>query len=101
MTGNNMIHVPLPSDAEATTEDLELFETVFETIVNLRFQGGRQWEKVAAALDENGWTVRTRLMWVAEATRGWTSEQAVGRTKDEAFAGLQQLTRVDEVAGVP
>jgi hypothetical protein len=40
-------------------------------------------------------------MWRAEARRASHIEQADGRTRDEAFSELWQLTRLDEVDGCP
>lgn len=59
------------------------------------------WERVERALAERGWVVESRLMWVADARRGHDVERAVGRTKDEAYAELQELTKLDELTGVP
>jgi len=101
MTSKRLIEVPLPDDAEPTPEDLELLETTLQAIVGLRFSGSRAWEMVEQALEDEGWKVRTRLMWVAEARKGREYEQAAGRTRDEAFAQLHELTQMDEVPGVP
>ncbi len=59
------------------------------------------WERVQKALQDDGWDVRVRLMWVAEARRGHDYEQGVGLTRDEAFDQLEQLTRLDAMIGVP
>jgi hypothetical protein len=59
------------------------------------------WERVERTLAERGWTVESRLMWVADARRGHDVERAVGRTKDEAYTELQELTKLDELTGVP
>jgi hypothetical protein len=94
------IEVRLPAKAKVSQEDRELLDATFQAIVSLRFQGGHTWQQVERLLLAHGWDVRSRLMWVAEARRGRESEQAVGRTKDEAYDQLQQLTKLDEVAGV-
>lgn len=60
-----------------------------------------QWESVRRALVGGGWDVQVRLMWVAEARRGHDYEQGLGLTRDEAFEQLKELTRLDEVVGVP
>lgn len=60
-----------------------------------------QWERVQKALENDGWSVSLRLMWVAEARRGHDYEQGVGLTRDEAFEQLEQLARLDAITGVP
>jgi hypothetical protein len=101
MAGHNAILVPLPESAEPTGDDIEMLEAVCGAIVGLRFQGTRSWERDARALADEGWTVRARLMWVVEARKGREYEQASGRTRDEAFSHLHELTKVDDVARVP
>ena len=101
MSERNVIEVPLPYEANPSREDLELLEATFRAIVDLRYPATREWEKVEEELNAEGWTMRVALMWVAEASKGREFERAVGRTKDEAFAELRQLTRMDEPAGVP
>lgn len=101
MAGSNVIEVTLPDAATPTREDIEQLEATFRAIVDLRFPDSRDWQKVEEALVVDGWTVRSQLMWVAEAHKGWESELATGRTKSEAFKQLQQLAKIDDVAGVP
>lgn len=95
------IEVRLPPDTQPTPEDLETLDAAFHAIVAVRFQGGRAWEEIERALAAAGWDVHSRLMWVAEARRGRESEQGVGRTKDEAYGRLQELTKIDELTSVP
>lgn len=59
------------------------------------------WERIEKALVSDGWNVKVRLMWVAEARKGHDYEQGVGLTRDEAFDQLEQLTRLDAITGVP
>jgi hypothetical protein len=94
------IEVKLPAKARVSQEDRELLDATFQAIVSLRFQGGHTWQQVERLLVAHGWSVRSRLMWVAEARRGREVEQATGATKDDAYEQLQQLTKLDEVAGV-
>jgi len=56
---------------------------------------------IERALRAEGWTVRCRQMWVAEARKGHECEQAVGETEEEALAALHEITKIDDVAGVP
>jgi hypothetical protein len=101
MTSTRILQVPVPADASATREELDLLESAFQALVDLRFPHGRQCERVERALTEEGWTVQTRLMWVAEARQGHEQEMAVGRTRDEALDQLQQLTRIGRYSSVP
>ena len=70
MTGTRIIQVPVPADANATGEEVDLLESAFQAIVDLRFPHGREWERVRRALADEGWAVSARLMWVAEARAG-------------------------------
>ena len=101
MAGTNVIEVALPDTATPTKDDLEHLKATFRAIVDLRYPGNPEWLKVERALVADGWAVRSQLMWVAEAKKGWQSELATGRTKGEAFRQLQQLARIDDLAGVP
>jgi hypothetical protein len=100
MTITRIIEVPVPTDANATSEELDLLESAFQAIVELRFPRGREWERVQRALAAEGWTAQVRLMWVADARRGHEQEMAVGRTLDEAFVQLQEQTRMDRYSQV-
>jgi hypothetical protein len=100
MKATKTIEVQLPPLAEPTPEDLEVLDATFHAIVGLRFHDGHTWHEVERELATRGWKVQSHLMWVAEARRGREVEQGVGRTKDEAYAQLQQLTMLDELPGV-
>jgi hypothetical protein len=56
---------------------------------------------IERALQAEGWTVRCRQMWVAEARKGHECEQAVGETKEAALDALHELAKIDDAAGVP
>jgi hypothetical protein len=99
MATRRIIEVPLPEGVEPTAEELELLEATFRTIVGLRFEGGREWEKVVRRLEAAGWTVHWRLGWIAEAKKGRETEKAAGRTREEALAELETLAQLDMVPG--
>ncbi len=101
MTGTKTIQVPLPEHAEPTREEIALLQSALEAIVDLCFRGTRAWEADAQALEQDGWSVRARLMWMADARKGAEYEEACGRTREEAFAKLREFARVDHMAGVP
>lgn len=56
---------------------------------------------IERALQDEGWAVRCRRMWVAEARKGHECEQAVGETPEEALAALHELAKIDDASGVP
>jgi hypothetical protein len=101
MNDTRTIEVRLPAQADPTPEDLELLDATFHAILDLRFHEGHHWSALERELASRGWRVEGRLMWVAEARRGREVEQAVGRTKDEAYEQVQQMTKLDELPGVP
>ena len=101
MQTSRIVTVKLPDGFDPSPEDLELLEAALHAVAALPCQLGRTCEATERALIADGWSVRTRLLWVAEARRGHDYEQAVAPTRDEALAQLENLTRIDAVTGVP
>jgi hypothetical protein len=101
MLATHAIEIPLPEGVQPSGDDLALLEALCTTIVGLRYAGSHDWEERAQKLEDAGWEVHWGLMWRAEARRAGHIEQADGRTRDEAFSELWQLTRLDEVDGCP
>jgi hypothetical protein len=101
MLATQAIEIPLPEGVEPSGDDLALLEALCTTIVGLRYAGSHAWEETARKLESAGWQVHWGLTWRAEARRAGHIEQADGRTRDEAFSELWQLTRLDEVDGCP
>jgi hypothetical protein len=97
----HVIHVSLPESAEPTPEDIELLRSVFDAIVSLRFGHGRSGERVVQALRADGWQVRSRLGWVADARKGGECEEVTGVSQSDALAHLEQLIRADRVISAP
>jgi hypothetical protein len=93
MNDTRTIEVRLPAQADPTPEDLELLDATFHAILDLRFHEGHHWSALERELASRGWRV--------EGRRGREVEQAVGRTKDEAYEQVQQMTKLDELPGVP
>ncbi len=60
-----------------------------------------KWELVAERLEEEGWAVSCEKVWMAEARKEGHIEQATGKTRDEAFQQLCQMTLQDSVNGCP
>ena len=60
-----------------------------------------QWEQIAERLEEDGWEVKVEKVWLAEARKEGNIEQATGKTRDEAFAQLCQMTLQDSCNGCP
>jgi hypothetical protein len=101
MVGSQAIEVPLPEGAEPTADERALLEELCRTIVGLQFDGHEPWRRVAGRLECAGWNVHWRVGWIAEARREDHFERGVGRSLDEAFVELEQLTLLDEVEGCP
>lgn len=101
MASSRVIQVSLPEGVEPTREDLDLLQGIFEAIVTLRFGQGRTGEQVLRTLSAEGWTVRSRLGWVAEAKKGGELEQVTGSSKTEALVHLDQLVKADRVISAP
>ena len=101
MNAQRVIEVPLPENAQPTPEDMELLQAAFQAIVGLHYPGGREWEAVRDCLQRQGWSVRCSLVWHVETRRGRELEEAYGKTRDEAFARINQTTRVASLEGCP
>lgn len=101
MAGSDVIHVRLPESAAPSPEEIELLQGLFDAIVALRFGQSPTSERVLGALRADGWQVRSRLGWVAEAKRGGESEQVTGATQTEALVHLEQLIKADRVMSAP
>jgi hypothetical protein len=101
MADNQSIQVRLPDGAEPTHGDVELLRGIFEAIVTLRCAQSGEGTAAEQALTGEGWSVRTRLRWVAEARRGAEFEEVTGASKAEALEHLQQLVRADQVLSAP
>ena len=94
MDTTRVIEVPLPEGMAPAPEELESLGTLLRAVVELH-GGGHAWEKVARRLEEEGWTLHTRVGWIVEARRGRDFEQAAALSRDEAFHELQSLVQLD------
>ena len=56
---------------------------------------------IVERLEREGWQVRWKLGWVAEARKGSYHERAVSDTREEALRELSDLTLLDSVEGCP
>jgi hypothetical protein len=101
MAENRVIVVQLPKDVEPTSDDLDLLQGIFDAIVTLRFRHGEQAGDAERVLAGEGWGVRTRLAWSAEARRGNDTEQVIGATRAQALTHLLRLVRADQVMSAP
>jgi hypothetical protein len=59
------------------------------------------WELTAERLRREGWEVRCRRVWLAEARRGTHLEQGIGSGRDEAMAEVVTQTLLDRDEGCP
>ncbi len=99
MTNDIMIHVPVPEEMAPT--NVELLRSLFEAMVRVRCDCSQEWERIVRELQCDGWNVKWRLTWIAEAKRGEDYEQVSGDTLDKVLDQLQQMARLDTVANCP
>jgi len=99
MDGQQVLHINLPE--EISPANVELLKATFQAIMALRCDCSSEWDRRLRELELDGWRVHWKLTWVADAKRGEDYEQASGKTLDEVFSQLQQLTRLDTLAGCP
>ena len=59
------------------------------------------WEQISERLEADGWAVKVEKVWLAEARKEDHIEQATGRTREEAFQQLCQMTLQDSCEGCP
>jgi len=101
MQGVETQSVPLPGPVEPGATDHEAAAAIVQVLAGLRDDGARSWSEIARRLEAAGWEVGWRIGWVADARRRGVHEQALGRSRDEAFARLLDLTLLDDVEGCP
>jgi len=101
MATANTIEIPLPDGMQPTGLDLELIKATFQAIASLRCECGRDWEKIVHRLESDGWAVKWKLTWIAEAKRGDNFECVSGSTLDEAFAELHEHTHMATIPVCP
>ncbi len=99
MAAQQVLHIRLPEEVSAS--NAEILKATFQAIMALRCDCSSEWDRTLRELETDGWTVHWKLEWIAEAKRNGDYEQANGKTLDEVFSRLQQLTRLDTVAGCP
>ena len=90
----HVVEVVLPEEIELDEKDIQELQVSLQSMMGL--EGGRSFQSVVRKLEADGWTTRASFGWCVEARRGRERERAVGRTLDEAFRELYQLTRLDE-----
>ena len=59
------------------------------------------WQLIKRQLEDQGWEVEYEQVWLARARRGINVEDGVAPLLDDAFAQLQQQTRLDNCEGCP
>jgi hypothetical protein len=98
----NVIEVPLPDNINDAREvDLDLLKAIFQAIVSLRFEDFPNREALQKKVEEDGWTVRWGLTWIAQAKRGQDYEFAIGQTTEEALCKLYHSTQLGTREGCP
>jgi hypothetical protein len=87
---------------DALTEDeRDVVEAVARAVLGMRAATNHTWREIAGRLVDDGWEVRSRVAWVAEARRGAVHETAVADSREAAFAQLLDMTVADAVEGCP
>jgi hypothetical protein len=101
MSVKKKFDVLIPDEAQLSELDTELLSAVFEAIISLRTTCHRGWEKNLEQLENDGWKVKWGLRWEVEAKRARAHESASGKTLEDAFNQLTQLSRLHHVQGCP
>lgn len=90
---SHVVEIQLPDDLVLDEAGVRELQASLQSILGR--EGGRSFQEVVRRLAAEGWATKTTLGWCIEARRGRDFERAVGRTLDEAFKELYQLTRLD------
>jgi len=101
MANAAVLSVPLPEGLQLDDSDRELLEAIVQAIASLRHGPGRPGADIVEMLEKDGWEVRARIAWIAEARRGPAHEKAVGNSRSEALRELLDQTLIDTVEGCP
>ena len=101
MANAAVLSVPLPEGVQLDDGDRELLEAIAQAIAGLRHGPGRPSTDIVTMLEADGWEVRSRIGWIADARRGTAHEKAVGNSRGEALRDLLDLTLLDTVEGCP
>ena len=102
MRDNDVLEAPDEAMApDPLAVELDPVATSATTGVDLPAAGLPVWLQVERDLVARGWSVEARLLWVVEARRDHDSEQALGMTRNEAYARLAEVVRLDEGPRVP
>lgn len=95
---SHVVEIQLPEDLALDEAGVRELQASLQSIVGV--EGGRSFQEIVRRLAAEGWATKTTFGWCIEARRGRDLERAVGRTLDEAFKELYQLTRLDEASQV-
>ena len=95
---SHVVEIRLPDDLQLGETDVRELQASLESLMGL--EGGRSFQAVVHKLEAEGWATKATFGWCVEARRGRDFERAVGRTLDEAFEEVYQLTRLDEAGQV-
>jgi len=101
MAGNRVVRVSLPEGVDPAQEELAVLQRALDTVVALHFAEAAAAEQLERELVGDGWTVHSRITWVARATRGGEQEEVTGASKAAALRHLQDLIRADRVLSAP
>jgi hypothetical protein len=95
------LELHLPEGVDPPEVDLDVLRTLLQVIVSLRFEDCEQRRRLTRTIEQNGWSVRLGVDWVAEARRGHDCAQATGDTPVEALNDLYTNTRLAKLEGCP
>jgi hypothetical protein len=101
MVNTAVLKVPLAEGVALDDGDREVLEAMTQALAGMRRGAAPPWTDVVKALQADGWEVRARVGWIAEARRGTTHERAVADSRDEALHELLEMTMLDAVEGCP
>jgi hypothetical protein len=101
MAGDPVVEVRLPEGIELSGEERARLQGMLDAFVALHCEEAGQARQLERELERDGWGVRSRIMWVARATRGGEQEEVTGESKAAALRHLQDLIRADRVLSAP
>ena len=96
-----VIEVPLPEEVQVDAIDLEMLKSALASFVGTTCRLSKESVGFVRELESEGWRVQVGPTWVAVCRRDRDSEEATGRTPDEAISKIREFTRQYATAGCP
>ena len=97
----HVIEVPLPDGVLIDAIDLDMLKSVLGALVGSTCRLSEESVRFVRDLQSEGWQIQVAPTWMAVCRRDRESEEATGRTPDEAISRVREYARQYATAGCP